>query len=160
MMWWFIPVRMNLYIFHAKFPFWNYRIFCSSILACDWNVFLLWHCPPPAGSSSCCSVGEPIVGNIINKVRCRNRNRHHRNDTNTNSSLLHTNSKYNSFNGDKHFQSPLPQIPVPLELGVIDTEPILKSDTHSQHDAHQLIEMCRRWRELSRKSRESNQHTD
>lgn len=120
------------------------------------------------GSSSCCSIGEPIVGNIINKVRCRNRYRHrhrrHSNDMKTSSSsILDTNVKCNSLtNSDNFSPSPLSQIPVPLELGVIDTEPIVKSDSNQEQleDVHQLIEMCRRWRELSRKSRESHQQTN
>lgn len=116
------------------------------------------------GSSSCCSTGEPIVGNIINKVRCRNRRRRAppNNDIKSSTSvLLDSSVKCNSLNDDSYSQSSLPQIPVPLELGVIDTEPIAKADSnqeqHTHEDVHQLIEMCRRWRELSRKSRESHQ---
>lgn len=47
----------------------------------------------------------------------------------------------------------LPQSTVPLELGVIDMDPELNK-VNSDQDANQLIEMCRRWRELSRKSRQ------
>lgn len=115
------------------------------------------------GSSSCCSFGEPIVGNIINKVRCRNRRRrrHNSNDRKTTTSILDSSAKCSSLNSNSFAQSPLPQVPVPLELGVIDTEPIQRSDSNqeqTQEDLHQLIEMCRRLRELSRKSRESHQH--
>lgn len=113
------------------------------------------------GSSSC-SFGEPIVGNIINKVRCRNRRRRRlSNDRKASASLLDSSAKCSSLNSDNFSQSSLPQIPVPLELGVIDTEPIARSDLNqeqTQEDLHQLIEMCRRWRELSRKSRDLHQH--
>lgn len=53
----------------------------------------------------------------------------------------------------------LPQSAIPLELGVINTEPE-KSCPEQDQNVHQLIEMCRRWRELSRKSREINDEQD
>lgn len=107
-------------------------------------------------SSSCCSSREPIVGNIVNKVR---RIRKHQklkqakspdSSLTSFSSLIESNSKTDS-NG---FPALLPQSTVALELGVIDTEPNTASSTsNSEYDVHQLIEMCRRWRELSQKSR-------
>lgn len=74
-------------------------------------------------------------------------------------SLLESNMNQQS-NSNK-FPMILPQSSIPLELGVINTE-IMKSCAHEEQDVHQLIEMCRRWRELSQKTRllninESNQ---
>lgn len=105
-------------------------------------------------SSSICSGGSPIVGNIINKVRRKRRekinNTNKQSDSSSASfsSLLETNAQNiaNSFN----FPMELPQTPVTLEIGLINTEPVPQSDA----SVHQLIEMCRRWRDLSRKSRE------
>lgn len=71
------------------------------------------------------------------------------------SSLLETSSQ-NITNSNK-FPMLLPQSSVTLELGVINTEPKLPSEQgECDQDVHQLIEMCRRWRDLSRKSRENH----
>ncbi|XP_031616652.1 leucine-rich repeat-containing protein 56 [Contarinia nasturtii] len=110
--------------------------------------------PSTAESSSICSGGSPIVGNIINKVRRKRREK--ANDTNKQSdsssaslsSLLDTNSR-NATNSS-NFPMTLPQTSVSLELGLINTEPAPQSEA----SVHQLIEMCRRWRVLSQKSRQ------
>lgn len=73
------------------------------------------------------------------------------------SSLLESSSK-NVLKANK-FPMLLPQSSVTLELGVINTEPMASSEQSKcdqEQDAHQLIGMCRRWRELSRKSRENH----
>lgn len=116
----------------------------------------------PLGSSSCCSAGEPIVGNIVNKVRRNRRQRKSQNESETKasdssstslSSLLASSSK-NTLNAT-NFPTILPQSAIPLEFGVINAEAAVSSSDQEQ-DVHQLIELCRRWRELSRKSRETN----
>lgn len=104
-------------------------------------------------SSSCCSSREPIVGNIVNKVRRIRKHQKLKQEKSSDSSfssLIESNSKTDSYG----FPAILPQSTVALELGVIDTEPNTASSTsNSEYDVHQLIEMCRRWRELSQKSR-------
>lgn len=107
-------------------------------------------------SSSICSGGEPIVGNIVNKVRRKRRdkakNKPSDSPSTSLSSLLESTSE-KIVNSNK-YPMVLQQSAVPLELGVINTEPTSdKVDT--EQDVNQLIEMCQRWRELSRKSRET-----
>lgn len=113
-------------------------------------------------SSSCCSSREPIVGNIVNKVRhIRKHQKTKQNrkstDSSTSSTSLSSLAESNIPTNSNGFPMVLPQRTVTLELGVIDTEPIAanpSTSTKSEHDVHQLIEMCRRWRDLSRKSRD------
>lgn len=111
--------------------------------------------------SSICSGGELIVGNIVNKVRRKRRNKPNPTPSEYSSasvsSLLESSSQ-NILNSNK-FPLLLPQSSVTLELGVINTEPVLSSEQikcEQDQDVHQLIEMCQRWRELSRKSRETH----
>lgn len=116
--------------------------------------------------SSICSGGEPIVGNIVNKVRRKRREKtitHKPNESSSTSmsSLLESSAK-NVMNSTK-FPMLLPQSSVTLEMGVINTEPVSQSEDakcDQDQDVHQLIEMCRRWRELSRKSRETTNNID
>lgn len=70
------------------------------------------------------------------------------------SSLLESLSSQNE--NVKQFPLLLPQNTVALELGVIGTGPMTSQANNSSNDqdVHQLIDMCRRWRDLSRKSRE------
>lgn len=77
-----------------------------------------------------------------------------------------TSTSTSSISESNKFPSVLPQSTVVLELGVINMEPASSSKmpsdndnlsdfTQQQQDTHQLIEMCRRWRESSRKTRSS-----
>lgn len=113
--------------------------------------------------SSICSGGEPIVGNIVNKVRRKRRekpiNKPSESPSTSMSSLLETNLQ-NIAKSNK-FPMQLPQSSVTLELGIMNTETMPCSQSKlgksdEDQDVHQLIEMCRRWRELSRKSREKH----
>lgn len=107
------------------------------------------------GSSSICSAGEPIVGNIVNKVRRKRRDKMKQlnsDSSSTSTSLIESTSQHIA--SAEKFPKHLPQIPVKLEMGVIDTDAFVKSnEMDSEQDVHQLIEMCRKWRELSQKSR-------
>lgn len=96
----------------------------------------------------------------MNKVRRNRRQRKSQSETKRSdssstslSSLLESSSKYAS--NASNFPKILPQSSIPLELGVINTQPNEINDDQEQ-DVQQLIEMCRRWREISRKSREAN----
>ncbi|XP_055320893.1 uncharacterized protein LOC129577583 [Sitodiplosis mosellana] len=112
---------------------------------------------PSTAESSICSGGEPIVGNIVNKVRRKRREKITHNSSNS-SSILES-SLQNVAKSNK-FPMRLPQSSVTLELGIMNTEGMPSSSElgkcDDNQDVHQLIEMCRRWRELSRKSRENH----
>lgn len=99
----------------------------------------------------------------MNKVRRNRRQRKNPSETRLSDSSSSTTSTFSSLlessaknlSNANNFPKILPQSSIPLELGVINTRPSRLIDDQDQ-DVHQLIEMCRRWREISRKSREAN----
>lgn len=137
--------------------------FFSSACLCDLTCAFIEYFHLVRLESSICSGGEPIVGNIVNKVRRKRRDKQiskPSESTSTSMSSLLESSLQNISKFCK-FPMQLPQSVVTLEMGLMNTETMPCSEsqpgkTDEDQDVHQLIEMCRRWRELSRKSREKH----
>lgn len=89
-----------------------------------------------------------------NRVKTRTENRPNYSSSASIASLLESGSQ--SVANSSQFPMVLPQSSVTLEFGVIDVEHVARPEPDNadqEQDVHQLIEVCRRWRELSRKSR-------
>lgn len=94
---------------------------------------------------------EPVVGNIINKVRHRRNPKICTLNTSPSSSSISSVELVRTIKSLK-FQADLPQATVvPLESGLINIEQSSIDDI--ERSSEHLIDMCRQWRSASRISR-------